>query len=157
MTLKTDALFSVCIGVFGISETFYGKMKNIAIKENHLYVKAYRKGTRFVGRYVAVYVLRDLAANRLKKENPQKEKVNRVGLAVSKKIGGAVQRNRAKRIIRAAYDGVKNELSRGHLVVISAREAIKGQKSSEIERELRYGFRKLGLLTLNDNKTEENL
>lgn len=132
-------------------------MKNIAIKENHLYVKAYRKGTRFVGRYVAVYVLRDLAANRLKKENPQKEKVNRVGLAVSKKIGGAVQRNRAKRIIRAAYDGVKNELPRGYLVVISAREAIAGQKSSDIEKELRYGFRKLGLLTLNDKKTEENL
>ena len=30
-------------------------MKNIAIKENHLYTKAYRNGKKFVGRYVVVY------------------------------------------------------------------------------------------------------
>ena len=77
-------------------------MKDPAIKENHLYVKAYRRGERYVGRYVAVYVLRDLAAKRIALENPKKERVNRVGLSVGKKIGGAVQRNRAKRIIRAA-------------------------------------------------------
>ena len=122
-------------------------MKNIAIKENHLYVKAYRRGDRYVGKYVAVYVLRDLAAKRLRKENPQKETVNRLGLAVTKKIGGAVQRNRAKRIIRAAYDGVKGDLKRGFLIVISAREAINGQKSGDVERELRAGFRKLCMFT----------
>ena len=43
------------------------EMKEIAIKENHLYNKTYTRGKRFVGRYVAVYVLRDLAAKRLKK------------------------------------------------------------------------------------------
>ena len=122
-------------------------MKNIAIKENHLYVEAYRRGDRYVGKYVAVYVLRDLAAKRLRKENPQKETVNRLGLAVTKKIGGAVQRNRAKRIIRAAYDGVKGDLKRGFLIVISAREAINGQKSGDVERELRAGFRKLCMFT----------
>lgn len=122
-------------------------MKNIAIKENHLYVKAYRRGDRYVGKCVAVYVLRDLAAKRLRKENPQKETVNRLGLAVTKKIGGAVQRNRAKRIIRAAYDGVKGDLKRGFLIVISAREAINGQKSGDVERELRAGFRKLCMFT----------
>ena len=64
-------------------------MKEIAIKENHLYNKAYTRGKRFVGKYVAVYVLRDLAAKRLKAANPSGEYVNRVGLSVSKKIGGA--------------------------------------------------------------------
>ena len=120
-------------------------MKNIAIKENHLYVKAYRRGDRYVGKYVAVYVLRDLAAKRLRKENPQKETVNRLGLAVTKKIGGAVQRNRAKRVIRAAYDGVKDDLKRGFLIVISAREAINGQKSGDVEQELCAAFRKLSM------------
>ena len=120
-------------------------MKNIAIKENHLYVKAYRRGDRYVGKYVAVYVLRDLAAKRLRKENPQKETVNRLGLAVTKKIGGAVKRNRAKRVIRAAYDGVKGDLKRGFLIVISAREAINGQKSDLVEQELRTAFGKLSM------------
>ena len=73
--------------------------------------------------------------------------MNRLGLAVTKKIGGAVQRNRAKRIIRAAYDGVKGDLKRGFLIVISAREAINGQKSGDVERELRAGFRKLCMFT----------
>ena len=120
-------------------------MKNIAIKENHLYVKAYRRGDRFVGRYVSVYILPDYAAKRLRKENPQKQTVNRLGLAVTKKIGGAVQRNRAKRIIRAAYDSVKSDLKKGFLIVISAREQINGQKSQDIERELISAFRKLSM------------
>ena len=120
-------------------------MKNIAIKENHLYVKAYRRGDRFVGKYVSVYILRDYAAKRLRKENPQKQTVNRLGLAVNKKIGGAVERNRAKRIIRAAYDGVKGDLKTGFLIVISAREQINGQKSQDIERELITAFHKLSM------------
>ena len=122
-------------------------MKNIAIRENHLYGKAYRNGKRFVGRYVAVYVLKDLAAGRLKKENPEKKFVNRLGLSVSKKIGGAVTRNRAKRVIRAAYDPLRPRLRTGFLIVISARGAIAGVKSTDVGRELALAFRKLGLMT----------
>ena len=121
-------------------------MKNIAIKENHLYQKAYRQGSRAVGKTVAVYVLRDFAAKRLKKENPQKVFVNRLGLSVSKKIGSAVERNRAKRIIRAAYDPIKPNLKTGYLIVISAREAIRGEKSTDVEQELARAFSSLNML-----------
>ena len=62
-------------------------MKNYAIKEHHLYNKAFTKGTRAVGKMVAVYVLRDYAAKRLRLANPRKEYLNRVGLSVGKKIG----------------------------------------------------------------------
>ena len=119
------------------------KMKNIAITENHLYNKAYRQGKRFVGKYTAVYVLRDFAAARLKKENPQKVFVNRLGLTVSKKIGGAVERNRAKRVIRAAFDTQRDGLKTGFLIVISAREAINEAKSTDVARELTFAFSKL--------------
>ena len=81
-------------------------MKNIAITENHLYQKAFKNGKRFSGRYVSVFVLKDRAAYRLKSANPSKEYVNRLGLSVSKKVGSAVERNRTKRIIRAAYSEV---------------------------------------------------
>ena len=121
-------------------------MKNIAIKENHLFQKTYKSGKRFVGKYCAVYVLRDLAAGKLRKANPEKQYVNRLGLSVSKKIGGAVQRNRAKRILRAAYGTHKSTLKTGNLIVISAREAIRGANSTELARELAYGFKKLGLV-----------
>ena len=121
-------------------------MKNIAIKENHLYQKAYKNGKRFVGKTVAVYLLKDLAAARLRRENPEKKFVNRLGLAVSKKIGGAVVRNRAKRIIRAAYDPLKSDLKAGFLIVISARGAIVGKKSGDVQAELCAAFRQFGLL-----------
>ncbi|MBR2293232.1 MAG: ribonuclease P protein component [Clostridia bacterium] len=121
-------------------------MKNIAIKENHLYQKAYRNGKRFVGKYVAVYVLRDLAAGRLRKAHPEKKTVNRLGISVSKAIGSAVKRNRAKRVIRAAYDPLRDRLKTGFLVVISARTAINGQKSTAVGAELDTAFNKLGMI-----------
>ena len=121
-------------------------MKNVAIREHHLYNKAFQRGKRYVGKYVAVYVLRDLAAPKLKEAHPQKKMVNRLGLSVSKKVGGAVERNRAKRVIRAAYDCVKNELRVGNLIVISPRTSILTAKSTDVSPELRAAFCALGLL-----------
>ena len=129
------------IGVFAVGKN----MKNLAIKENHLYNKAYKRGERSVGKYVAVYVLRDLRAHRVMLENPEKKYLNRLGIAVSKKIGNAVKRNRAKRIIRAAYRSLEGEIRTGFLVVISARSAIVGVKSQDVERELRSAMDKLGM------------
>ena len=120
-------------------------MKNIAIKENHLYTKTYKSGKRYVGTTVAVYVLRDLKAKQIMRANPEHKWMNRLGLSVTKKIGTAVVRNRAKRIIRAAYDSMRAELRCGNLIVISARGAIFGKKSTEVARELRIAFEKLGL------------
>ncbi len=120
-------------------------MKNIAIKENHLYQKTYKSGKRFVGKYVAVYVLRDLKAGKLRAAHPEKKFVNRLGLSVSKKVGGAVVRSRAKRILRAAYDEKKERLRTGNLIVISARAAIVGKKSTDVAKELEKAFEKLEL------------
>ena len=120
-------------------------MKNVAIKENHLYNKAYRRGKKSIGRYTAVYVLRDLKAHKVMLANPEKKYLNRLGIAVSKKIGNAVTRNRAKRIIRAAYRSVEAELSVGFLVVISAKSDIVGVKSTDVEQELREAFSRLDM------------
>ena len=127
-------------------------MKDIAIRENHLYNKAYKRGKSFVGRLVAVYVLRDLAAERLAKANPQKKRFNRLGLSVSKKLGGAVVRNRVKRILRAGYAEVKEELKTGYLIVISARGAATKKKSIDIARELRYAFSQLQMFSAEDTQ-----
>ena len=123
-------------------------MKFKAIRENHLYQKAYHKGDRFVGKLVAVFVLRDHAARRLMQAHPQKKYVNRIGLAVTKKTGGAVARNRAKRIIRAGWQAVEREgrIRTGYLVVLSARPGIVDAKSQDVERELRYALNKLNML-----------
>ena len=129
-------------------------MKNVAIKENHLYNKAYNKGRRFFGRYVRVYVLADLKAKKIMLANPEKEYLNRLGISVSKKNGGAVVRNRLKRIIREAYRAIDKEgiLYTGYLVVIAAKNEAVDVKSTDIERELRYAFRKLEMIKKTEDK-----
>ena len=118
-------------------------MKYTTIKEHHLYNKTFQKGKRYSGRFVSVFVLRDRAAKRLMKEHPEKKYYNRFGVSVTKRVGGAVQRSRAKRVLRAAYRAVEPELKTGYLVVISPRDTILLAKSTDVERELRYGFAKL--------------
>ena len=122
-------------------------MKFPAIKEHHLYNKAYRSSKRFFGRYICVYVLKDLHAKKLQREHPQKIVVNRFGISVSKKVGTAVKRNRAKRIIRAAYGELREEIKKGFLIVISAKPEIEGKSSADIAREMRYAMKKLDMLT----------
>jgi ribonuclease P protein component len=82
--------------------------------------------------------------------NPEKKYLNRVGLSVSKKLGGAVARNRAKRLIRAGYDMVKPNIRTGNLIVIGARGAILGKKSTQVAVELETAFRTLGLYAETD-------
>jgi len=120
-------------------------MKYTTIKEHHLYNKTFQKGKRYSGRYLSVFVLRDWAAKRLMKENPEKKYYNRLGLSVTKRVGGAVQRSRVKRILRAGYRAVEPELKTGFLVVISPRDGILNAKSTDVEKELRRGFAKLEL------------
>lgn len=122
-------------------------MKFRAIRENHLYQKAYAKGKRAVMPSVAVYLLPDYAAKRLAKAHPEKRTVNRVGLTVSKKLGGAVVRSRARRILREGLRTLMKErpMKTGFLIVIAARAAALPKKSTEIRRELEVAFEKLGM------------
>ena len=113
-------------------------MKYRAISENHLYLKAYKKGKKYIGQNVIVYVLKDYAANRLRLANPEKKRVNRIGLTVKKKIGGAVTRNRVKRIIREAYRQTDREygIRTGYLIVIVAKESASQKKMQDIKNDL---------------------
>ena len=124
-------------------------MKNIAISENHLYKKVYAKGAKAVCKHIVVYVLTDYHASRLARENPLKKRVNRVGLTVSTRLGGAVVRSRVRRIIRAAYQKLdkENDLKKGKLIVITARDAAVTAKSTDIYADLLYAAKKLSLLS----------
>jgi ribonuclease P protein component len=96
---------------------------------------------------VSVCALRDLAARRLMLANPRKQYVNRIGLSVPKKEGGAIARNRAKRVIREGLRQLekKRDIKRGWLIVISSRPTIVGAKSTDIARDLEFIFGKLDM------------
>ena len=123
-------------------------MKFRAICENHLYVKAYNKGKRYVGKALAVYVLPDFRAEKIRCAHPKKQKINRLGLTTSKKLGTAVVRSRTRRILREAYRTVtrENQLKQGFLIVLSAREAATTMKSTDLVPERARAFDRLQMI-----------
>ena len=122
-------------------------MKEFAIKENHLFVKAYQGGKRYVTETVTVYVLKDLKAGRLRRENPNKEFLNRIGFTATTKLGHAVVRNRAKRVMRQAYREIISQrpIKTGNLIVISARDKIKEANTAAVKKDLSRAIGKLEL------------
>jgi ribonuclease P protein component len=58
--------------------------------------------------------------------------MNRFGISVSKKVGNAVERNRAKRIIRAAYRLGEESFPIGYDIVFVARQPITDRKTQDI-------------------------
>ena len=66
--------------------------------------QAYEHGARVHGRYSTLFI------------RPNKLDVGRLGIAATKKLGGAVQRNRAKRLIREVFR--HNKIASGFDVVV---------------------------------------
>lgn len=123
-------------------------MKNIAIRENHLYKKVYTGGKKCGGKYAVIYVLKDKKAYRLKIENPMKKYVNRIGLTVTKKQGNAVTRSRIKRVLRAAYAEVEKAygVKKGNLIVIAARSSASQVSAAQVYLDLVRQLKKLDML-----------
>lgn len=88
------------------------------LKLNHEFRRAYAKGKSLVAPCFAIYV-----------NKGRRDRV-RLGITVGKKIGGAVQRNRAKRVITAAFRECLPHLRRGYDYVIVARTRILETKST---------------------------
>ena len=74
--------------------------------------RVYREGRSHASRYLVV--LR-LPARRARTASP------RLGVSVGRKLGGAVERNRVKRMLREAFWAEADELAPGHDFVIVAR------------------------------------
>lgn len=67
---------------------------------------------------------------------PNGRGVNRVGITTPKKMGKAVKRNRARRVIRAAYVLVRERLTfpQGYDLVFVARDKTAEVKSTELAK-----------------------
>ena len=123
-------------------------MKYTAIGENHLYQKVYKKGSKYVAKHIVVYVLPDLHSRKYRRMDPNNQMINRIGLTVTKKLGGAVQRNRVKRVIREGYRSVdrSRDIKCGFLIVLAARTAALYAKSTDIAKDIEKALDELGML-----------
>jgi ribonuclease P protein component len=76
----------------------------------------------------------------------QPESRSRLGVITSGKIGGAVIRNRARRLLREAFRAHQHELSQPIDLILIARHSISGKRMSEVEKDLLSVLRKAKLL-----------
>jgi len=90
------------------------------INRNFLFSRVYRSRVRFVSPLVVTYLL------------PRKKGGIRMGITTSKKIGGAVVRNRARRVVRAAAREVLPDAVGSFDVVFVCRTATARQKSTRL-------------------------
>ena len=109
-----------------------------SLRKNEDFRACYRSGKSCANRYLAVYVL----------SNGQKG--NRIGIAVSKKVGNSVVRHRIKRLIKESYrlheHEIKAQSGGGSDIVVIGRRSADGASYYEIERALLSLLNKSGLL-----------
>jgi ribonuclease P protein component len=71
---------------------------------------------------------------------------SRLGVVTSGKVGGAVVRNRVRRLLREAFRLHQRELAHPVDLVLVARQSIAGKRYAEVENEFLAALRKAGLL-----------
>lgn len=71
---------------------------------------------------------------------------SRLGVITSRKVGGAVQRSRARRLLREAFRRHQCGLARPTDLVLVARNSIAGKSQAEVDRSFLEALRRSGLL-----------
>ncbi|MBO5852387.1 MAG: ribonuclease P protein component [Clostridia bacterium] len=104
------------------------------LKLNSDFRRIYGRGKSLVAPAFVAYAFKGRTAN------------VRLGITVTKKIGGAVERNRAKRLLTAAFYEVAGDISSGWEFVLVARTKILKTKSQDIAFTLREFFLKEGIM-----------
>ena len=110
-------------------------MKITTITSNRDFQRIYRRGKSFVSPALVTYAVKTKNHNL------------RIGITTSKKVGKAVNRNRSRRVIRAAFTHLNADPSASFDIIFVARTKTAFCKSYEVEKYMQEHFRMLGIIS----------
>ena len=112
------------------------------LRDSGEFQHVYRNGKRYEGVFITAFVIENQELN------------HRLGVTASKKaLGKAVQRNRAKRVLRETFRSNETllcELARKYDWVLNAKAAVLSQKVEAPRQELKGIIEKVGSLETRD-------
>lgn len=110
------------------------KKRRAVLNRNFQFQSVYRNGKNFVAPLVVTYVAK------------RRRGGIRYGITASKKIGGAVERNRARRVVKAAAGEILSQAGGSFDIVFVCRQATVSAKSYQVASILQKHLRKAGVI-----------
>lgn len=110
--------------------------KTVPLKKNYEFLRIYKKGRFYAGRFIVLYALKN------------NYRINRLGIAVNRKVGKSVTRNRVRRLIKECYRSYEEFLKSDLDIVFMARSTEKIPEYSEISKEMKFLLKKLEILDM---------
>ena len=106
------------------------------LKKNYEFQDVLTKGKFYIGKQITIYIA----------EN--KQQINQIGIAISKKTCNAVKRNHIKRKIRENYRLIQNKLKQGYNIVFLWNKKVPVEQVNFhiIKSDMEKSFTKAGLL-----------
>ena len=108
--------------------------KALTLKQNTEFHRAYGRGKVRTSPVLVTYAVKNRGQG------------VRLGITAAKKLGSAVERNRCRRIIRAAFSSIYPECSGNYDIVFVARFKTKKLKSIVLEPVMRQHLTELGVV-----------
>lgn len=113
-------------------------MKSHTFKENKDFRRLYYRGQSVASPVLVTYAMRS------------KKGGSHIGITTSKKIGGAVERNRSRRVIREAYYTLEDRLNGDWDFVFVARSRTSEVKMQDVLDAMESHFVQLGVIDAMD-------
>ena len=113
-------------------------MRSQTLKENKDFRRLYYRGKSEAGDCLVTYAAKS------------RSKGVRYGITTSKKIGNAVERNRSRRVIRAAFSEIEGKVKGNWDIVFVARGKTSKVKMQPVLEQMEKQFKKLGIINEND-------
>jgi ribonuclease P protein component len=101
-----------------------GKRRRRRLSRSADFERVYRQGRSKANRYLVLYTFP-------REEDDDASAIPRLGLSVSRRVGGAVDRSRVKRVLREAFWGQADRLPPGADYVVVARPDVRGLDERE--------------------------